>query len=91
MGLVRAVKGVLFRKETTSGLHKIKVPTLILWGDQDNLTDKGKAEIMNRTITNSVLEIIPRAGHISTVEEPDFVNQKISNSWKYWRNKSLLP
>ena len=79
MGLVRAVKGVLFRKEITSGLHKIKVPTLILWGDQDNLTDKKKAEIMHSNINNSVLEIIPRAGHMSPVEEPDFVNQKISN------------
>jgi pimeloyl-ACP methyl ester carboxylesterase len=79
MGLVRAVKGVLFRKEITSGLHKIKVPTLILWGDQDNLTDKKKAEIMHSNINNSALEIIPRAGHMSPVEEPDFVNQKISN------------
>ena len=82
MGLVRAVKGVLSRKEITSGLHKIKVPALILWGDQDNLTDKGKAEIMNRSITNSVLEIIPRAGHMSTVEEPAFVNQKIADFLK---------
>jgi len=79
MGLVKAVKGVLSRKEITSGLHKINVPTLILWGDQDNLTDKGKADIMNSNISNSILEIIPRAGHMSTVEEPDFVNQKISD------------
>ena len=78
MGLVRAVKGVLFRKEITSGLHKIKVPSLILWGDQDNLTDKEKAEILNKTIANSVFEIIPEAGHMSPVEEPDLVNQKIS-------------
>jgi pimeloyl-ACP methyl ester carboxylesterase len=76
-GLVRAVKGVLYRNEITSVLHKINVPTRILWGDKDSLTDKQKADIMLRNINNSVLDIIPRAGHMSPVEEPGMVNELI--------------
>ena len=76
---MRAVKGVLWRKEITSELHKIKVPTLILWGDHDFLTDKDKADIMHENIDNSELKIVPRSGHMSPVEEPDIVNSMISD------------
>ena len=77
-GLVHAVKGVLTRPGITDKLHSIEVPTLILWGDQDDLTDREKAEIMNNNILNSELKIVPRAGHMSPVEEPAIVNELIS-------------
>ncbi|MEN8226587.1 MAG: alpha/beta hydrolase [Bacteroidota bacterium] len=76
-GLVLAVKGVLYRKAITSDLNRINVPTLILWGDQDFLTDREKAEIMHKQIKSSELKIIPGAGHMSTVEEPVIVNEMI--------------
>jgi 3-oxoadipate enol-lactonase len=76
-GLVRAVKGVLFRKGFTADLHKIKTPTLILWGDHDHLTDRDRADILQSNISNSTLKVIPRAGHMSPVEEPEFVNKAI--------------
>lgn len=76
-GLVFAVKGVLARNGITDNLQRIEVPTLVLWGDQDGLTDKGKAEIINKNIKISELRIIPRAGHMSPVEEPAIVNEFI--------------
>ncbi|MCK5279211.1 MAG: alpha/beta hydrolase, partial [Cyclobacteriaceae bacterium] len=69
-------------KEITSELHKIKVPTLIFWGDHDFLTDKDKADIMHENIDKSELRIIPRAGHMSPVEEPAIVNEMIINFLK---------
>ena len=81
-GLVHAVKGVLWREGITSDLSKIKVPTLILWGHHDFLTDKDKAYILHENIDKSELQIVPRAGHMSPVEEPDVVNSLISDFLK---------
>jgi pimeloyl-ACP methyl ester carboxylesterase len=55
----------------------IRCPALILWGEEDRLTDKKKAEMMQVHIDNSTLKIIPGAGHMSTVEEPAFINKAI--------------
>jgi pimeloyl-ACP methyl ester carboxylesterase len=81
-GLVHTVKGVLWRKGITSDIPKIKVPTLILWGDHDFLTDKDKADIMHENIDKSELKIVPRAGHMSPVEEPVIVNNMINDFLK---------
>jgi len=78
-GIIKAVRGALSRQGITSEIHKIKTPTLILWGDQDKLTDRRKTEIMHQNITGSELKIIPRAGHIATVEEPAFVSDAITD------------
>lgn len=79
VGLVRAVKGVLFRKGITSEISKIRHPTTIMVGDQDQLTDLSKANILHQHIQNSKLEVIPRAGHMSPIEEPIKVNSLIEN------------
>jgi len=76
-GLVFAVKGVFSRKGITENLQRIEVPTLILWGDHDDLTDGEEAEILSSNIKNSELRTIPRAGHMSPVEEPEKVNELI--------------
>jgi 3-oxoadipate enol-lactonase len=77
IGVVRAVRGALSRPGITSEIRHIKAPALILWGDQDHLTDKEKADIMHKHISHSELLIVPKAGHMSPVEEPAFVNHSI--------------
>lgn len=81
-GIVKAVKGVLFRKGISHEIGKIDHPTKILVGACDELTDILKAEILYTNIKNSSLEIIPRAGHMSPVEEPDIVNNIIKEYLK---------
>jgi len=73
----KVVRGVLYRKAVTSELKNIHIPTLILWGDHDILTNKDKSTIMHENIRNSELKIIPEAGHMSPVEEPVLVNEMI--------------
>ena len=77
VGLVKAVRGVLHREAVTSELEKIKAPTLILWGEEDDLTDRQKSIVMANNISGSIFKTIPRAGHMSPVEEPDIVNEYI--------------
>ena len=77
IGMTRAATAVLNRQGNTKDLNKITVPTLILVGENDILTTYEKADIMKKNIKNSILKVIPRAGHMSPVEEPEIVNDLI--------------
>lgn len=79
VGVVKVVRGVLFRKSVTESLKKINLPTLILVGENDILTRYDKAEILHKNIKNSILNVIPRSGHMSPVEEPKIVNEEIAD------------
>lgn len=52
-------------------LHRINVPTLIVWGEHDRLVPLGYAEEFARRIVGSRIVVIPDCGHIPQVERPD--------------------
>jgi pimeloyl-ACP methyl ester carboxylesterase len=56
-------------------LHRIDVPTLLVWGDSDKIFPKAYGEAYHSLIRGSRLEILPSCGHIPQVEKADtFVN-----------------
>ncbi len=73
IGITAAVGGVIIRDGVGDQLDRIKIPTLVIVGDQDVATIPAKAEKMHAGTPNSKLVVIPRAGHTSTVEEPEIV------------------
>ena len=77
IGITRAVKGVITRSGVYDQIDKISVPTLIIVGDQDTATPLEKSKRMYARIQGAELVVIPGAGHTSTVEEPEAVNQAI--------------
>lgn len=85
VGILKVIKGVIFRNGITQTLAQIKHPTIIMVGEKDILTDYDKAKTLQKNIKNSVLTIIPNAGHMSPVEEPEIVNQLIID---FLNNKS---
>jgi len=82
----KVTEGVLFRPSITHKLHEIKQNCLILVGKNDILTDVSVAKIMNDAIPNSILKIIPEAGHMSTVENPEYVNKQIEGFLNIQKN-----
>ncbi|HTU01706.1 MAG TPA: alpha/beta fold hydrolase [Candidatus Sulfotelmatobacter sp.] len=71
----RAITGVIERKGIPEeDLGKIRVPTLVLVGEEDVATPIPKAERICASIPGSRLVRIPRAGHSSTIENPAAVN-----------------
>jgi len=58
-------------EDLTSYLSKIKIPTLILWGQKDKITPLNNAYLMNKEIPVSTLEIIPGAGHEINLTHPE--------------------
>lgn len=56
-------------------LHEIPQSTLIIWGAEDRFFPLPVAEQLHRTIPDSVLEVIPEAGHLPQWEQPAHVNR----------------
>lgn len=61
----------LAENDTTSLLPTIRVPTLLLWGEGDQRSPIEVAERFRDAIPNAELQIIPAAGHVSNMEQPD--------------------
>lgn len=83
---VRAVAGTLIalaaRTDSTPALYGITVPTLILVGQHDGLTPPSASHAMKDKIPNAELRVIPKAGHLSNLEQPDEFNQHLLNFLK---------
>jgi pimeloyl-ACP methyl ester carboxylesterase len=52
-------------------LHRIDVPTLIVWGEGDRIFPKRYGEEYRRLIRRSRLEVLPECGHLPHVEQAD--------------------
>ncbi len=59
-------------------LSKISVPTLILCGAEDKMTPPKHSEFLRDHIAGAQLEIMPNAGHMVMLEQPDQVAEKLS-------------
>jgi 3-oxoadipate enol-lactonase len=70
-GMVKAILGVTDRPAVADELAKIHTPTLVIVGEEDVATPVDKSETIVGAIAGSQLEIVPQAGHSSTVEQPE--------------------
>jgi pimeloyl-ACP methyl ester carboxylesterase len=52
-------------------LHRIDVPTLLLWGDHDRMFPEEHALAYQQTIRGAKLVIVPECGHVPQIEKPD--------------------
>lgn len=77
-GMKKAILGVVNRKGVEDELAKIQAPTLVAVGESDVATVPAKSEHIAERIAGSRLEIIPDAGHSSTIEQPEHVTRLIS-------------
>ena len=58
-------------------LPLIDVPTLLIWGQQDARSPLHVARQFEEAIPNSELVVIPDAGHVSNLEQPERFNQAV--------------
>jgi pimeloyl-ACP methyl ester carboxylesterase len=76
-GIVGTLQGMRQRVDSTPYLASITVPTLIIHGNNDQLIPLTEAQIMQKAIPNSKLTLIPDAGHLPNLEQPEKFNQVI--------------
>ena len=68
------------RPDQQETLRKVRVPTLVLCGEDDRLCPLERHELMHDLILGSHLAVIPGAGHLPTLEQPDPTNRRL-NEW----------
>ena len=73
-GIADALAGLAARADSTPTLREIRVPTLVLCGAEDVLTPPAEAEAMAAAIAGARLAIVPEAGHLANLENPDAFN-----------------
>lgn len=73
MSVVAVAKSAV-RHNLEHELHKILVPTLIIWGKYDNVTPLWVGEKFHELIKDSRLLIIDQCGHAPMMERPDEFN-----------------
>jgi len=75
--LMRKTMKQVLGEEVGAKLTEIKIPTLILWGDEDMATPVADAHIIAQRIPNSALHIFPGVGHPLNIERAEEVAKKI--------------
>ena len=75
-GLAHAARGMLAQEgsQVIDGLATIRVPTLIIVGDQDQ-PFVAPSEYMAKKIPGARLAVIPGAGHSSNLDQPEVFNR----------------
>ncbi len=58
-------------------LPRIAVPTLLIWGELDARSPLSVARQFERAIPDTSLVVIPGAGHVSNLEQPERFNDAV--------------
>jgi 3-oxoadipate enol-lactonase len=70
-GIVDALDALKTRPDSTPTLAQITCPTLVVVGDEDELTPVALSEAIARGVPASTLTVIPGAAHLSSFEQPE--------------------
>jgi 3-oxoadipate enol-lactonase len=73
-GFIGALEALKTRPDSTDELAGIKVPTLIVVGENDAVTPPDASRKLHEHIAGSRLVVIPEAGHLSNLEAPEAFN-----------------
>jgi pimeloyl-ACP methyl ester carboxylesterase len=61
--------------DVSSKLNRVKVPTLIIVGEEDRLAPPKYSYYLHENISGSTLKVIPGTGHFILLEKPEQVSQ----------------
>ncbi|MBT3072112.1 alpha/beta hydrolase [Rhodomicrobium sp. Az07] len=70
---VRQQTAIIGRRDSRPYLGSIRCPTLVVVGYGDELTPPALAKEIADPIPGAKLEVVPDCGHLSTLEQPDFM------------------
>lgn len=73
-GIRGAITRMMDRVDATAVLSGVRVPTLIVVGEEDELTPVEESRRMATVVPGARLEIVPGAGHLPNLEQPAAFN-----------------
>lgn len=72
--LIRFGRAIFARDDVLEQLRHLQTPTLVVVGEQDRSLPVSRARALAAAIPTARLEIVPDAGHLSTIEQPEQIN-----------------
>ena len=88
-GLIAAF--ALGEHDFSSALRNITMPTLLIWGSEDQVSPLRTGHLANALIANSRLELVPGAAHSPQLEDPDRFNVLLLEELAGGRQPVQLP
>ena len=87
-GISAGLRALKTRPDRTSELGSIACPTLIVAGDEDAIIPMADTAVMHRGIAGADLVVLPRVGHLSSLEDPLGFNRALEKmtSEVFFRN-----
>jgi len=76
-GIIGDLTAMAERPNSVDLLSSIKVPTLVIVGEDDVLTPPADAQRIAKGIPGARLVTIPEAGHLSNMDQPDLFNRAV--------------
>lgn len=63
--------------ELPSRLAEVRIPALVVWGESDRIVDPGYGRAYAEAFADARFELIPRAGHLPQLEQPEALARAI--------------
>lgn len=73
-----AIHRMMHRPDSMALLPQIAVPTLVIVGEEDELTPPDDSKRMAEAVPGATLVTIPHAGHLSNLEQPAAFNEALN-------------
>lgn len=74
-GIEGALHALLERKDYSSLLENFDLPSLVIGADQDSAVPPEDLRVLSEGLPNNELCIIPEAGHMANLEQPEAFNE----------------
>ncbi|MGB1209670.1 MAG: alpha/beta fold hydrolase, partial [Paracoccaceae bacterium] len=76
----RQSRALMERPDQSETLRQARLPALVLCGEDDTLCPLSRHTLMHDLLEGSTLRVIPKAGHLPTLEQPE-VTTKALEAW----------
>jgi 3-oxoadipate enol-lactonase len=83
-GIIGALHALRERPDSTPLLSRIRMPVLVVAGDDDQIAPAAEMREMAEAIPGAEFVLIQSAGHLAPLEQPDAVNQAVARFMARW-------
>lgn len=73
--ILAGLESLIRRRPTLDRLGEIRVPTLVVVGEEDTSLPPSRSRAIAAAITGAELVVVPEAGHLSALEQPQAVTE----------------
>jgi pimeloyl-ACP methyl ester carboxylesterase len=76
-GIVVGLLAMRDREDYVNKLSKLNIPSLVIGAEQDMAVPVEHAQVLAKSLPNVELIVMPNAGHMANLEQPDTFNQAL--------------